>query len=198
MLVSDALVPPMINLLSENSLLTEEVPSSERLQKTLDFLRSKNFEVEVVPHGFGYISRGKKVWSKDIDYNLNVEPGTKTLVVEPEYYNSNKARLNEIASKWGLKIESHEKADPNFLVLEPGKVVVSKDSKETINALRNRGVNVVVGPSFKHNKALGEHGVSGEREALGGGIRCATNVLSPGIRLIAPKKMSLQVFNPIF
>jgi len=95
----------------------------------------------------------------------------RVLLVDRGFYLRNLLGIRSAARRAGLKILFVPKGErhlhpANFLVLEPNKVLVDKDAKETIALLRENGVEVIpTAISMRGNRNSG------------GGVHCLVNEL---------------------
>ncbi len=114
---------------------------------------------------------GKKVYRLHEHVDLFAGAAGAVLLTDPDFYQTNKKTLKKAAAENGLKIVFVPKKEAdlhpaNFLELEPNKVLVDRDAKETIKVLRENGVEVVpTAVSIRANRSSG------------GGVRCFVNEL---------------------
>ncbi len=111
------------------------------------------------------------VFQKHDHVDLFVGSAGKVLLVDSAFYFQERKTLAQVAKATGQQIElvprSEEQLHPaNFLVLEPGKILMDRDAKETIALMRSKGIEVVpTAVSMRSNRAIG------------GNVRCIINEL---------------------
>jgi hypothetical protein len=93
------------------------------------------------------------------------------LLVDRNFFEQNRLIFGKIARETNLQIVFVPRAEEtlcpaNFLVLEPGKILMDRDAKETIALMREKGVEVI--PTAVSMRA--------NRQA-GGNVRCIVNEL---------------------
>ncbi|MEM4598660.1 MAG: hypothetical protein QW400_03130 [Candidatus Diapherotrites archaeon] len=163
----------VINIEDKFLLVSKQIAFSA--MNEISFLKKKGIVVFEMPPGFvkdAFKSQKRAKLKKHthVDLFVNRIPGMKILLVDPQYYQANKALLDNIATVTGYKIilvpeKEREFYPTNFLDLGTGKIMMNRAARETAKRLAQEGVKVVMTTAPLKGSS-----------AMYSGLRCAVNL----------------------
>jgi len=153
-------------------------PTAKKAVPEIKFLEGQGVKTFILPMGFIESFKTKadnktvQVYRKThhIDLFINRVPGKRVLVVDPMYYGDNQELVDRIANSLGYRVlrvpENEGKFFPaNFFDLGKGRILVNRGAKQTIEKLRELGVDAI--PTSRTLRASA---------ILASGARCALNL----------------------
>ncbi len=158
---------------SENAFIVNKILKENETIKRLQqqgvkfyFVNSGEFLSQSLSKAYG-----KKIFTMHDHVDLFVGVTGRVMLVDYDFYRQNRNVLKQAARDNGLKIvyvpqEEAELQPANFLPLEPGKILMEKRAKKTMQFMREAGLEVI--PTAVDLRA---------NRFSGGGVRCFINEL---------------------